>query len=197
MAAGVVASLLLVCIAPVGYWLLVPLEARFPADSSVLRTPPYGIIALGGDAGHRVSTLGHLGRLFPQTRLVYSGRDDLDEAVLEIREAGLDPAHVIFEIKSRTTFENAVDTAKIIRPNDAEQWLLIASGSHMPRAIGCFRHAGFRVEPYPVDLQTQDGDWLHVTAAQRVSQLDDAAKEWLGLIGYRIAGYTDALFPAP
>jgi hypothetical protein len=30
-----------------------------------------------------------------------------------------------------------------------------------------------------------------------LSQLDTAAKEWMGLIGYRLLGKTDALFPGP
>jgi hypothetical protein len=35
------------------------------------------------------------------------------------------------------------------------------------------------------------------TVGQRVSQLDDAAREWIGLIAYRAFNNTEALFPTP
>lgn len=186
-----------VSIAPVGYWLLAPLEARFPPWQATPQTPPYGIIALGGDAGHRVEELANLSREFPDAYLIYSGRGDRDAATTEIRSEHIDPARVIFETASRSTSENAVDTARIVQPNPAELWLLITSGAHMPRAMGCFRRAGFRVAPYPVDLATGQNSSPPATLAQRLSQFDDAAKEWMGLVIYRIAGDTDELFPAP
>jgi uncharacterized SAM-binding protein YcdF (DUF218 family) len=64
----------------------------------------------------------------------------------------------------------------------------------MPRAVGCFRAAGFEVEPYPVAFQLFTAD---VTGPIALYQLDAAAKEWIGLIAYRLMGRTDALFPAP
>ncbi len=197
-AAAMIGLLIFVSAAPVGYWLLLPLEARFPAWQSTSRTPPYGVIALGGDAGHRLESLARLSREFPQARLVYSGRDDRDAAVKELRAAGIDPAHVVLETSSRSTAENAADTARIMRPGAAESWLLITSAAHMPRAMGCFRRAGFRVAAYPVDFATGDhSSPLATTAMQRLTQLDDAAKEWLGLLIYRIVGNTNALFPGP
>jgi len=33
--------------------------------------------------------------------------------------------------------------------------------------------------------------------SKALSQLDTAAKEWIGLIAYRIMGKSDALFPGP
>jgi hypothetical protein len=33
--------------------------------------------------------------------------------------------------------------------------------------------------------------------ANGLRRLDLAAKEWIGLLAYRLAGYTDALFPGP
>ncbi len=35
-----------------------------------------------------------------------------------------------------------------------EVWLLVTSAAHMPRAVGCFRRAGFSVAAYPVDFAT-------------------------------------------
>src|ERR1700733_969967 len=78
-------------IAPVGYWLLIPREARFPASGSTLPPAPFGIIALGGDSGHRLNALAQLSRLFPHARLVYSRRGDRRAAAYEIAEERIDP----------------------------------------------------------------------------------------------------------
>lgn len=200
-----VAALTFVVIAPVGYWLLIPLETRFPLWNSTLPSSPYGIIALGGDSGHRVSVLAHLSQVFPEALLVYSGRGDRAAAVEELRHEHLDREHVIVESSSRTTLENAQDTAQIVRPRPDQLWLLITSAAHMPRAMGCFRGAGFRVVAYPVDFITRGGfgppgfggRGPAPLGEKRLAQLDDAIKEWIGLGAYRIAGSTDALFPAP
>jgi hypothetical protein len=35
------------------------------------------------------------------------------------------------------------------------------------------------------------------TGSSALMQLDRAAKEWIGLVAYRLMGNTDALFPSP
>jgi uncharacterized SAM-binding protein YcdF (DUF218 family) len=197
LSAATVGLLVFFVIAPVGYWLLVPLEAQFPAGDSTLSPPPYGIIALGGDSGRRLDSLARLSRQFPEARLVYSGRGDRNAAAFEMREQHIDPARVILETSSRNTFENAVDSAQIVTPQADERWLLITSAAHMPRAVGCFRRAGFSIVAYPVDLATQGGSGPAPIGERRLSQLDDAAKEWIGLLVYRIVGNTNTLFPGP
>lgn len=198
VAATTAALLLLIGVIPVGGWLMIPLEARFPPWQLTLQSPPDGIIALGGDTGHRLYELARLSRLFPQARLVYTGAGNLAVAKREVRNAGIDSARIILETASRTTAENAVDTAALVRPKTTETWLLITSAAHMPRAIGCFRRAGFHVTAVPVDYHTDRTSYVYAsTVAQRIAQFDDAAREWIGLVGYRIAVATDALFPHP
>ena len=69
----------------------------------------------------------------------------------------------------------------------------------MPRAVGAFRKAGFRVLPYPVDYTTGKGVTLDFvpTVVLNLARLDHAVHEWVGLLGYRILGCTGALFPGP
>jgi DUF218 domain len=79
-----------------------------------------------------------------------------------------------------------------------ESWLLITAATHMPRAVGCFRAAGFQLQPYPVEFMTRGrtGPFaLFATGSSALMQLDRAAKEWIGFIAYRLMGKTDALFP--
>jgi uncharacterized SAM-binding protein YcdF (DUF218 family) len=71
---------------------------------------------------------------------------------------------------------------------------------HMPRAVGCFRVAGFQVDPCPVEFMAggRSGPFAgFASGSSALIQLDQAAKEWIGLIAYRLMGRTDALFPWP
>jgi uncharacterized SAM-binding protein YcdF (DUF218 family) len=67
----------------------------------------------------------------------------------------------------------------------------------MPRTVGCFRVAGFRVAPYPVEFATRGRSGPFATGSAALIQFDRAAKEWIGLFAYRLLGKTNALFPGP
>jgi hypothetical protein len=56
------------------------------------------------------------------------------------------------------------------------------------------------VIPYPVAYRTfgDERDFLlSPSMTDRVFMLDFGIREWVGLLAYRLAGKTDALFPAP
>jgi uncharacterized SAM-binding protein YcdF (DUF218 family) len=95
----------------------------------------------------------------------------------------------------RSTFEDALYAAALLKPKPGERWLLVTSAMHMPRAVGCFRAAGFRVEPIGgIELSSFASFVPGISAS---GDLDAAAKESIGLIAYRLMGKTDALFPGP
>jgi hypothetical protein len=56
------------------------------------------------------------------------------------------------------------------------------------------------VEPYPVEFTT-GGRWrpftTFATGSSALVELDRAAKEWIGLVAYRLMRRTNALFPEP
>jgi uncharacterized SAM-binding protein YcdF (DUF218 family) len=102
--------------------------------------------------------------------------------------------------ESRTTAEDALYSAALLKPKPSERWLLITAAMHMSRAVGCFRAAGFQVTPYPVEFMTRGRSGplaMFATGSSALIQLDRAAKEWIGLVVYRLMGKTDALFPGP
>lgn len=223
LAGSALLGLALAGLSPLANWVILPLEERFPPYVDDGR-PVSGIVVLGGsvlaqesvargelilnDAGERVLTLGELARRFPDAKLVFSGGsgalidDEPPEAdvVARFARAALDirPERLVVESRSRTTHENALFSRRLVEPRGGERWLLVTSAWHMPRAMGCFRHAGFPVVPYPVDYRTrgpQDRWRLFASVSDGLRRLDLATKEWIGLLGYRVAGYTDALFP--
>ena len=210
-------------LSPLSEAVLLPLEQRFPAyppDGPA----PVGIIVLGGgieaglseardqivvnDAGERPIYLADLARRFPAARLVFSGgsgfiRGGIAEADILSRQAdviGVPRTRLILENRSRNTQENAAFSASLVQPKPGERWLLVTSAWHMPRAVGCFRQAGFTVDAFPVDYRTRG--WSDLTrfngfASDGLFQLDLAVKEWIGLVVYRWSGYTPDWLPGP
>lgn len=209
---------------PLSTWLLAPLENRFPSPAT-LTTAPTGIIVLGGvidtvatarwgtpqvvDGAERVIAVAELARRFPTTRIVFTGGhmgfvpDEAPEAEIAakvLESFGIASERLTLETASRNTFENATFTWDLVNPEPSETWLLVTSAAHMPRAMGSFRAAGWtNIVAYPVDYRSLEG--VPVVGRQFASEglflTDLAVKEWLGLLAYRFAGYTDALLPAP
>jgi uncharacterized SAM-binding protein YcdF (DUF218 family) len=69
----------------------------------------------------------------------------------------------------------------------------------MPRAVGCFRTAGFNVVAWPVDYRTSRNLGLGVglSVPQGLGEFDGIVREYLGLLVYFLTGKTDALLPRP
>jgi uncharacterized SAM-binding protein YcdF (DUF218 family) len=149
-----------------------------------------------------------LARQFPDAKLVFTGGTgsllepnlrEADAAARFLYRLGVDPSRVLFERKSRNTFENAVFTRQAVQPGPADRWLLVTSARHMPRAVGAFRQAGWRVDPFPVDYRTRRtlNPWRNLNFSARLGALRAALREWVGLAFYYATGRSSALFPAP
>jgi uncharacterized SAM-binding protein YcdF (DUF218 family) len=224
----VVASVLSLTIcgySPLGYWLLYPLESRFPPwddTSGVLD----GIVVLGGaiepdlSAAHGVAVFGTsvdriiaaagLAHRYPNARVIFSGGNanlvssdaakeaDFAEAVFE--SLGFSEERLILERRSRNTQENAEFSKALAAPKGGERWVLVTSAFHMPRSVGIFRKAGFAVEPYPADWRMGGRDDLlkfSDTFIRGLERVDISSREWIGLLAYWITGKTSEFFPGP
>lgn len=227
LAAVALAVYVLAGLVPVGNALLLPLEQRFaeavPAEATA--GPLAGIVILGGfedgwvssgrpgltinEAAERLTEGIRIALKRPEARVVFTGGvGRLWPAGVTaggpvgalLSDVGIGPDRIVLEERSRNTFENAVLTRDLVQPKPGERWLLVTSAYHMPRAVGVFRTAGFDVAPYPVDYRTRDaGDiWrLFDRIPAGHERLDLAAREWLGLVSYRLMGRTDAVLPGP
>ncbi len=215
-------ALVAIGVLPISSLMVIPLEDRFPPPA----LPPHvdGIVVLGGsispklsqargrpsirDASDRLFAAAALARQFPEARLILCGGivnpypDAIPESAV-MRELltmiGVQPQRLEIETKSRNTHENAIYAKELARPKPGETWLLVTSGTHMPRAVGSFRKAGWTVVPYPVDYLT-DGTAairLEFELSRELRRLDIAAHEWIGLLGYWLLGWTEGIYPRP
>jgi uncharacterized SAM-binding protein YcdF (DUF218 family) len=210
----ITATLVFIMVFPIESWIAYPLEVRFKAPDK-LPEKLDGIIVLGGISQSRIAdATGSLGinqsaeRLMvsaalalhhPEARFVITGRGENHPTVIAWLEAiGLPRTRIEFEPDARNTIENAFLTHKLIEPEPEEQWILVTSALHMPRAVGTFREVGWKVIPLPVDYRAADGalldEWPDL--AEKLYKIGIALKEWVGLSAYYLMGKSEALFPA-
>jgi uncharacterized SAM-binding protein YcdF (DUF218 family) len=216
------AGYLLILLLPLDSWALLPLEDRFPRPAQTTRID--GIVVLSGavdteisrdrgipslnDAAERMTEAVALARHHPEARIVFTGASsaiipggptEVDGARQLFSALGLDLARITFEDRARNTIENARNSRALVRPAAGEHWLLVTSAKHEPRAMGVFRHIGWQITAWPIAYKSCHSlcAWTAMSFLQRLSNLDAAAHEWVGLLTYRLIGWTDAWFPAP
>ena len=145
-----------------------------------------GIIALGGGPD-RMEAAAVLARQYPNARLIITGKGE-EASHQRVLAIGAAPEQLVLETHADNTYENAVYTRRIVNPKPGERFLLVTSAAHMPRAVGCFRKAGFDVVPWPVTPNA---------APKYRYAMNIAQHEWIGLLAYRLRGRTDAFLPGP
>jgi len=106
------------------------------------------------------------------------------------------------EPTSRNTYENAVNSKKILDSKGIQRILLVTSASHMPRSVSLFESQGLDVIPAPTDFVVSQGEleqmrstWLHTQLLYLFPSADNLAittrmlKEYFGLIIYSLRGW--------
>lgn len=212
-------GLVLTSLAPITVWLAAPLENRYPRPTDLSDTK--GIVVLGGalephvtaargtvslnDGAERMTTFVALARRLPDARLVFTGGSssivgDVPTEAEIARELfaslGLND-RVVYEDRSRDTYENALFTKRLVNPAAGDRWLLVTSALHMPRALGSFQAVGWNVTPYPVDYLTSGDVRMKVPPdiVGNLAELDRTVGEWLSLLAFRVLGRTSRLLP--
>ena len=213
--------LVIISFIPIGEWLLSPLESRFQTNPN-LPEKIDGIIVLSGSENTELSHIWEqvelngaaernlmfltLAKKFPSAKLIFTGGTGsltkqeykgADIARKLFEQQRFDNDRIIFERKSRNTYENAIYSKDLIKPKDKEKWILITTGWHMPRSVGIFCKSNWPVIPYPVDHQTHKGNILRINfdLANNLAMLKIGIKEWLGLFAYYLSGKTTSLLP--
>jgi uncharacterized SAM-binding protein YcdF (DUF218 family) len=219
LVAAALGAIAIVAIVPVGGLALAHLEATFPRFAAPPRLD--GVLVIGGaldaevldahpgsgfnPAIGRLFEAARLAKAYPQARIIDiggptpapPGRAEADAAADVLVALGAPRERIEIERASRNTFENAIDAAALAKPKPGEVWALVTSAFHMPRAVGCFRAAGFVVIADPVDYHWLGQTKLGFDPVGGLEALDLAVHEYFGLASYRLLGRTDALLPQP
>ena len=126
---------------------------------------------------------GFSGELKPQ------GWSESDMAKKFFLEQGVRLENLIFENKSRNTFEN-INYSKDIIKNYKGTWGLITSASHMPRSYFGFKRQGLILEPIIVDFKTGTSPifWISFNIGSGLSNWSTLLHEVVGISYYKITG---------
>jgi uncharacterized SAM-binding protein YcdF (DUF218 family) len=120
-----------------------------------------------------------------------SGAQAMREFLIDL---GVPTEAVLIEDRSRSTRENAVFSAQILRDQGFDRALLVTSALHMHRSLATFRAVGlnpvaaatdFEVMPEPNHIKR----WL--PDAEALHDSTRALHEYIGLITYRLRGWAD------
>lgn len=198
---------------PVRYLIVGSLEWRYPFVETV-HSDVEAIVVLSGTV-HTTDTVRPFPELGPSTIerclhaaklhksapdkpiLVSGGMVEVDGAVAAplmrdflIRQ-GVNEQLIFLEDKSRTTYENAVECARILREKGIQRIALVTTAMHMRRSVASFEKQGLTVRPCPcghlaTGYRFQWADFLpDGTSAYHI---ETASHEWLGYLVYWLRG---------
>ena len=203
--------LLLLLVLPIGYWIVKPLEDRYPRPSWPARVD--GIVVLGGGLDStiyemrnapsedvvegRLVAAAELARRYPSARIVFSGGSEApafeppesEAARLVFMELGVPLGRITYENRSRNTWENLAFTQQLVRPKAGETWLLATSASHLPRAMLIADRLHWHLVAWPTDFKTTSENGGLVSGldlANNLQSIDVGLHEWLGILAYSV-----------
>lgn len=114
-----------------------------------------------------------------------------------LQEWGVPKQAIIIEGNSRNTYQNALESKRILDERNIGKILLVTSALHMPRALAVFQSLGIEAIPAVTDIMIADHElpdthpavleWLPNAQSLLLTTL--ALKERLGMWAYRWLGW--------
>lgn len=107
---------------------------------------------------------------------------------------GVPDSVITVEAEAVNTYENAVESAKILNTKFPDQkYLLITSAFHMKRASLCLAKQDIDFHTFPTDYYTDrptlNFDDLIIPKAEAIEKWEKIIKEWVGIVTYKVMGY--------
>jgi uncharacterized SAM-binding protein YcdF (DUF218 family) len=133
-----------------------------------------------------IHTHGH-----PLPVLACEGRQPFAETMRQLLETSGVPASMIWtETQSRSTHENAVYGAAVLRQHGIGTIVLVTEAKDMLRAERCFRKEGLTVIPYPIAFRVV-GPLLDelIPSSKTIARNERTLHETLGLVWYWLHGW--------
>jgi len=204
---------------PTGKYLIYKLEKNYH-DAIFLPDKVDGLLILGGatnpflsdefnqinlnDSAERLIESITLIKNYTEAKIIFTGGSGLIEkpkmdhariAKQFFMQIGLDTDNIIFENKSRNTYENILYSKNIAKPKKNEKWIVITSAFHMNRAIFIGEKYDWILTPYAVDF-TQPKKFifkLNLNLLNNLNLMQRGSHEWIGLIAYYLMGRTSRI----
>ena len=153
------------------------------------------------DAADRVWHAARLYRANKASTIILSGgRNDWEETESSqaeimaqfLNDLGVPRSAIVLEERSRSTYENALFCAELMREHGSERALLVTSALHMPRSLAVLKAAGVDAIPVATDFKLRNSignvlTWMPSAVALNRSTL--ALHEWIGIAVYSWRGW--------
>lgn len=197
---------------PVNFALRYPLESRYPPLLDPVKAGNYdaivvlsagsvssrGLIPFPSVDEHMFRRLDEAWRLYriqPKPIVVSGGhvdpftpaRDENKIARELLIRWGVPKSDVIGEATSRDTFENALETAKVLKKHGWKRYLLVTSAFHMPRSMLVFAERVPEPIPAPGDFSVGELDmtpFIFTPSEGAGQRLYETIHEYIGLANY-------------
>ena len=167
-------------------------------------TKEYNQISLN-DSVERLTESIQLMKKYSNTKIIFSGGSGLinnqklthsEVAKLFFENFEVKLENIIYENKSRNTYENILFSKRIANPKIDENWLIVTSAFHMPRALNIAEKIDWKFIPYAVDYKIEKKfSWkptIHFLS--NITRFQAASHEWVGLIAYYWMGRSSKIF---
>ena len=212
--------ILMISVFPLGNFLLFQLEKKFHnVDPVTVKID--GILILGGASNPYLSSIHKqlifnnsserliesikLIKKYKDAKVVFSGGlgdinyPNLDHAKVAkdlFDSMEINTTEIIFENKSKNTYENIIFSKKIANIKKNEKWLLVTSAFHMNRAMLIANKHGLNLIPYPVDFRLSKNFNFKPTLRLigNLKSLDMSLREWTGLFAYYLMGRSSGVY---
>ena len=130
-----------------------------------------------------------------------NGNSEAQDMAEILELMGIPTEAILQEGESFNTYENAINTQKIIEKKKIESILLVTSAFHTPRALQIFRRLGIKTTPAPTDFFVSEQDIAasdYSTESKILSYFPEpnslarttlVIKEYIGTWVYRLKGW--------
>jgi uncharacterized SAM-binding protein YcdF (DUF218 family) len=107
---------------------------------------------------------------------------------------GVPDNEIMLEDRSRTTYENLVETRRLLGPKSV---LLVTTAMHLPRAVALARKQGLEAVPFPCGYHAADlpsDSWRHADLFDLLPDVSalrhstEVLNEAVGILVYRLMG---------
>jgi uncharacterized SAM-binding protein YcdF (DUF218 family) len=119
---------------------------------------------------------------------VIGPRTEAQSMAIVLQGLGVPSKTLILENNSLNTFDNAVESQKLLLKRNVQKVLLVTSRIHLLRSTLTFRKQGMKVIPIPAEQQPFQLDWNLAPAWERAQLLQGTLNEYFGLLGYWVQG---------
>ena len=103
---------------------------------------------------------------------------------------GVKNEHIIIENRSSDTFQNGIETKKILEQKGLQSILLVSHDYHLFRLTSVFQKLGITVYPYSANSRELEAStpWWKFFDWENYNRLRTISHEYIGLINYKLSG---------